>query len=71
LANIFISSTGLDLKDYRTAAIEICNRLSIVPIAMEFFEAMEKEASSGSLKKLQMCDAIFVSKNPNISFIKP
>ena len=35
----FISSTSLDLAEYRKAAIDACNELSIVPMAMEFFGA--------------------------------
>ena len=38
-AKVFISSTGKDLGDYRKAAIEECNRLGLVPVGMEFFEA--------------------------------
>lgn len=57
MANIFISSTGLDLAQYRAGAIEVCNRLGLVPVAMEFFEAMGAGASVGSLAKLDTADA--------------
>ncbi len=53
---VFLSSTGRDLADYRQAAIEMCNRLQLVPLAMEFFEAMGKGASAGSLAKLAEAD---------------
>ena len=56
MANVFISSTGKDLTDYRQAAIEVCNQLSLVPIAMEFFEAMGKGATEGSKSKLDEAD---------------
>ena len=56
MANVFISSTGKDLADYRQAAIEVCNQLGLVPIAMEFFEAMGIGATEGSKSKLDDAD---------------
>ena len=56
MATVFISSTGKDLKDYRQAAIEVCNQLGLVPIAMEFFEAMGIGATEGSKSKLDGAD---------------
>ncbi len=53
MTRVFISSTGKDLADYREAAIEICNRLGLVPIAMEFWEAMAAGATDGSKRKLE------------------
>ena len=53
---VFISSTGKDLADYREAAIAECNRLGLVPIGMEFFEAMGVGATQGSLAKLDEAD---------------
>lgn len=53
---VFIGSTGLDLKEYRQAAIEVCNELKLVPIAMEFFEAMGKGATGASKDKLNAAD---------------
>lgn len=49
---VFISSTSQDLGEYRQAAIEICNQLKFVPIAMEFFSAMGEGATLGSKKKV-------------------
>lgn len=49
---VFISSTSRDLIAYRDAAIEVCNRLKMTPIAMEFFEAMGVGATAGSKRKL-------------------
>lgn len=54
--NVFLSSTGKDLAEYRKGAIEVCNRLGLVPIGMEFFEAMGKGASEGSKRKLDGAD---------------
>ena len=52
MVSVFISSTGYDLKDYRNVAIEVCNRLRMIPIAMEFFEAMSVGATVGSKRRL-------------------
>lgn len=56
MAGVFISSTGKDLADYRAAAIEICNRLRLVPIAMEYFEAMGQGATQGSKHQMDEAD---------------
>jgi len=48
----FISSTSRDLAEYRQAAIDICNQRRVVPIAMEFFEAMGVGATEGSKRAL-------------------
>lgn len=56
MSSVIISSTGLDLKDYRQAAIEVCNKLGARPIAMEFFEAMGKGATEGSKLKMDAAD---------------
>ncbi len=56
MPKVFISSTGKDLADYRQRAIEVCNRLGHIPIAMEFFEAMGKGATDGSKAKLDEAD---------------
>ena len=56
MPNVFISSTGKDLQPYRTAAIDVCNRLGFVPIGMEFFGAMGVGATAGSKRKLDEAD---------------
>ena len=56
MANVFISSTGKDLTDYRQAAIDVCVRLGLTPVAMEFFEAMGIGATNGSKSKLDEAD---------------
>ena len=54
--SVFISSTSLDLKRYRKAAIEVCKNLGFEPIAMENFEAMGVGATEGSKRKLREAD---------------
>lgn len=56
MTKVFISSTGLDLQEYRQAAINVCNELGIIPLAMEFFEAMGDGATVGSKRKLDDAD---------------
>src|SRR4051812_37317356 len=56
MTSVFISSTGLDLKEYRAAVIETCNRAGMVPIAMELFESMGAGATAASLGKLREVD---------------
>ncbi|MBZ0278077.1 MAG: tetratricopeptide repeat protein, partial [Anaerolineae bacterium] len=53
---VFISSTSLDLKAYRQAAIDTCINLGFEPIAMENFEAMGVGATEGSKRKLKEAD---------------
>src|SRR5688572_17268689 len=57
MAKVIISSTGLDLQEYRDAAIEICLKLQLLPIAMEYFEVMGAGATEGSKRKLAEADA--------------
>lgn len=54
--SVFISSTSLDLKRYRKAAIDVCKDLGFAPIAMENFEAMGVGATEGSKRKLREAD---------------
>nr|VFK59541.1 MAG: protein of unknown function (DUF4062) [Candidatus Kentron sp. TUN]VFK64168.1 MAG: protein of unknown function (DUF4062) [Candidatus Kentron sp. TUN]VFK68007.1 MAG: protein of unknown function (DUF4062) [Candidatus Kentron sp. TUN] len=56
MTKVFISSTGHDLAEYRKAAIDECNRLHMVPMAMEFFEAMGVGAVAGSQEQLDKAD---------------
>jgi tetratricopeptide (TPR) repeat protein len=53
---VFISSTSLDLKKYRQAAVETCKTLDFEPIVMEDFEAMPVGATEGSKRKLKEAD---------------
>jgi hypothetical protein len=52
MTRVFLSSTSRDLADYRQAAIEVCNRLGLVPVAMEHFEAAPIGAVEASARKL-------------------
>jgi tetratricopeptide (TPR) repeat protein len=54
--SVFISSTSVDLKKYRQAAIETCQNLGFEPIAMENFGAMGVGATEGSKRKLRDAD---------------
>src|SRR5215210_88011 len=56
MTRVFIGSTGKDLEGYRSAAIGECNRLGLVPVAMEFFEAMGVGATEGSKRQLDDAD---------------
>jgi hypothetical protein len=56
---VFLSSTYLDLKDYRQAAIEVVNRYQCAPLAMEFFGAQPEEPAKVCDKEVAACD-IFV-----------
>ena len=48
--SVFISSTSVDLKKYRQAAIQVCEQLGFEAIAMENVEAMG--ATEGSKQML-------------------
>lgn len=52
MTNVFIGSTSRDLADYRKAAIDVCLRLDLHPIAMAYFEAMPVGATEGSKRQL-------------------
>jgi tetratricopeptide (TPR) repeat protein len=54
--SVFISSTSVDLKKYRLAAMQVCEQLGFEPIAMENFEAMGVGATEGSKRKLRDAD---------------
>ncbi len=53
---VFISSTGLDLKEYREVARDVCINAGLLPIMMEYFEAMGLGATRGSKTKLDLAD---------------
>ncbi|MBZ0299290.1 MAG: DUF4062 domain-containing protein [Anaerolineae bacterium] len=55
MPNVFISSTS-ELREYRQAAIDTCNSLQLVPIAMEYFPAMGKNAVDGCKEELAKSD---------------
>jgi len=55
---IFISSTYIDLKDYRQVAIEVANRYECAPLAMEFFMAQPDEPTKVCDKEIHKCDIL-------------
>jgi hypothetical protein len=57
MKKIFLSSTYIDLKDFRKAAIEVLDR-DYHSVAMEKFFAENHQAKNVCLRKLQECDAI-------------
>jgi tetratricopeptide (TPR) repeat protein len=67
----FISSTHDDLKEYRQAAIEVCNRLGIVPVSMEYFEAVRAGATEASRKKIDEANAFIGIYAHRYGFIEP
>lgn len=71
MASVFISSTGMDLAEYRAGAIEVCNRLGLIPVAMEFFEAMGAGATQGSVTKLEVADVYVGIFAHRYGFIEP
>lgn len=56
IPKVFISSTARDLEAYRRAVVDECIGLGLMPIAMEFFEAMTKGATEGSKQRLDEAD---------------
>jgi len=52
LATVFVSSTSLDLADYREAVRRACDELGLGVVGMEDFEAADLDAVRASLAKL-------------------
>lgn len=52
----FVSSTSIDLKEYRRIALDTCLSLGVFPVAMEYFAATRDGAITGSLKALETAD---------------
>jgi len=55
---IFISSTFLDLQEYRRVAIDAVNRQQCRPLAMEFFGAQPKEPTAVCEEDVRACDLL-------------
>lgn len=53
---VFISSTFVDLKEYRKAAIEVVNRYKSVPLAMEFFMSQASDPETVCKDEIEECD---------------
>ena len=56
VTKVFLSSTSRDLEAYRKLACEVCLRLGMLPLPMEYFEAMGVGATAGSRRKLDEAD---------------
>ena len=59
ILKVYISSTYIDLKDYRQAAIEVVNRYKCMPLGMEFFSSQPRDADTVSEIDIKDCD-VFV-----------
>jgi uncharacterized protein DUF4062/NB-ARC domain-containing protein len=68
---VIISSTGTDLKEYREAAEEICHRVRLFPVAMEYFEAMDAGATEGSKRKVDEADVYVGIYAHRYGYIEP
>jgi tetratricopeptide (TPR) repeat protein len=53
---VFISSTYVDLKDYRQRAIEVVERYKCLPLAMELFMAQPQEPTKVCEKEVKQSD---------------
>lgn len=71
IKSVFIGSTGLDLREYREAARDICLRRRLMPIMMEYFEVMGRGATDGSKKKLEQADLYVGIFAHRYGFIEP
>lgn len=56
---VYISSTYMDLVEYRRKAIEVVVRYDCEPLAMEFFGARSEEPTIATEKEIRECD-IFI-----------
>ena len=54
--NVFLSSTFVDLMDYRKKAIEVLSRFQYKPLAMEFFGSRTDDPETVCLDEINQCD---------------
>src|SRR5262245_56889417 len=54
---VFISSTAVDLPEYRQAAIHACQRVGFVPLCMEEFPPDPRDAVAVCLSRVDEADA--------------
>ena len=57
---VFLSSTALDLRDYRSAVAGAILRLGNLPVAMEYFSAKPNEPVRLCREYARKCDCIVV-----------
>ena len=53
MKKVFISSTYVDLEQYRRAAIEVVNHYKCVPLAMEFFDSLTEDPKTVCDKEIR------------------
>ncbi|MBL8163207.1 MAG: DUF4062 domain-containing protein [Anaerolineae bacterium] len=53
---VYISSTSRDLRSYRQAAIETCNQLGLIPVAMELTGSTATDAITSLKEKIHEAD---------------
>lgn len=56
MANIFISSTYKDLKDYRERVSKVIRKMGHIDVAMEYYGAEDKRPIDRCLKDAAVCD---------------
>lgn len=56
---VFISSTYVDLIEYREAAVKVVNHYKCVPLAMEFFDSLTEDPTTVCENEVKECD-IFI-----------
>ncbi len=71
MAKVFISSTSEDLRDYRQAAIDVCNRQQLIPIGMEHFQATGVDANEASKRKVDESDVYVGIYAHRYGYIEP
>ena len=70
MKKIFLSSTYIDLKDFRKAAIEVLDR-DYHAVAMEKFFAENHQAKDVCLRKVQECDALVLLLGDRYGTVDP
>jgi tetratricopeptide (TPR) repeat protein len=68
---VFVSSTGLDLRQYRDAVRQACDELGLGVVAMEDFEAMGLGATAGSLAKVDRAGVFVGVFAHRYGFVEP
>ncbi|MCP5102138.1 MAG: DUF4062 domain-containing protein, partial [bacterium] len=59
MKKVFISSTYVDLIEYRETAIKVVNHYKCTPLAMEFFDSLPQDPTTVCQKEIRECD-IFI-----------
>lgn len=56
---VFVSSTYVDLIEYREKAVGVLNHYKCTPLAMEFFDSQPEEPTKVCQKEIRECDIFF------------